>query len=261
MRAVAVRLLAALCALTWLILPGFGLIDLSVTWSSDWPEVLEAGWGLFFTVLVASSFVLVLVRLRGSIPGTPQLAVVTLCLAAATVAAEEWRLGLFTALVAIEAAAVGVLARPSWTWRPTGRSLPVLVLGAAGVVPWVMYALEMWSRNREHRADSDHSVGIDHYSVQGALGLALALLPVAAGLRRELGPFVPVCAGVCAAYLGLVSVAWQDAAGRLGTVWSVLAILWGVGLAGAAVVGRDRLPAVHGLPAAPGPGLAESGDA
>jgi hypothetical protein len=260
MRAVVVRLLAAVCALTWLILPGFGLIDLSVTWSSDWPEVLEAGWGLFFTVVVASPFVLVVVRLRGSMPGTPQLAVATLCLAAATVAAEEWRLGLLTALVALEAVAVGVLARPWWRWRPTGRSLPVLVLGVAGIVPWVIYALEMFSRNREHRADSDHSVGIDHYSVQGALGLALVLLPVAAGLRRELGPFVPVCAGICAVYLGLVSVAWQDAAGRLGTVWSVLAILWGLGLAGGAFMDRDRVPAGNRIQAAPGPRLAESGD-
>ena len=41
----------------WIVLPGFGAIDLSVTWSPDWPQVLEAGWGLQFTVLVGAPFV------------------------------------------------------------------------------------------------------------------------------------------------------------------------------------------------------------
>src|SRR5262249_22726228 len=125
------------------------------------------------------------------------------------VAAEEWRLALLAALAGIEAVLVGVLARPFWRWTPAGRSLPVLVVAAAGVVPWVMYALDMWSRNRQNRSDGDHSIGVDHYSVQGALALALALLPVAAGLRRELGPFVPACAGVCGA-----TSAWFPSLGR-----------------------------------------------
>ena len=42
MRLLAVRVLAVLFALTWLVLPGFGLIDLSVSWDPDWPVVLEA---------------------------------------------------------------------------------------------------------------------------------------------------------------------------------------------------------------------------
>lgn len=248
MRAVVVRVIAAVCAASWFVLPGFGLVDLSVTWSSDWPQVLEAGWGLFFSVLVGAPFALVLFRLRGSMPGFPQLAVAIACLAVATVAAEEWRLALLAALAGIEAVLVGVLARPFWRWTPAGRSLPVLVVAAAGVVPWVMYALDMWSRNRQNRSDGDHSIGVDHYSVQGALALALALLPVAAGLRRELGPFVPACAGVCGAYLGLVSIAWPDAAGGIGAVWSALAIAWGVGLVGVALVRRELTPAASPSP-------------
>jgi hypothetical protein len=59
---VAPRIAAAFCALTWLVFPGFGLIDLSVTWDSDWPVVLEASWGVFMTVLVGGSFLAVAVR-------------------------------------------------------------------------------------------------------------------------------------------------------------------------------------------------------
>src|SRR5688500_10952971 len=57
-----VRLLAVFFALTWLVLPGFGLLDLSVTWDPDWPVVLEASWGVFMTVLVGGSLLAVAIR-------------------------------------------------------------------------------------------------------------------------------------------------------------------------------------------------------
>jgi len=59
MRQLAARGLSGLFAVSWLVLPGFGLIDLSVTWNADWPQVLEAGWGLFATAIVAAAFVLI----------------------------------------------------------------------------------------------------------------------------------------------------------------------------------------------------------
>jgi hypothetical protein len=36
--------------------------DLSVTWNAEWPQVLEAGWGLFATVIVGASFARLAVR-------------------------------------------------------------------------------------------------------------------------------------------------------------------------------------------------------
>ena len=74
-RLIVVRVLAVLCALTWLVLPGFGLIDLSVTWDPDWPVVLEASWGLFMTVLVGGSFLAVAVRPSRAAPATVTLLV------------------------------------------------------------------------------------------------------------------------------------------------------------------------------------------
>ena len=42
MRIAGLRLLALVLSLSWLVFPGFGLIDLSETWDPDWPVVLEA---------------------------------------------------------------------------------------------------------------------------------------------------------------------------------------------------------------------------
>jgi hypothetical protein len=241
MRQVGARALAGLFALSWLIFPGFGLIDLSVTWSSEWPQVLEAGWGLFFTVLVGAAFVLAVLQPADSRAGIVQLGTAALCLVVAAAATAEWRLLALAGAVAVEAALVGLLLRPA-AWHATrrGRSVPLFLLAAAGTVPWAAYAVQMWRLNGGDRPDGDQTLGIDHFSVQGALGLALALLPLAAALSRELVPFVPVCAGVSAAYLGLVSLGWPHAAGAHGTVWSALATAWGLALVGVALAALRR---------------------
>ena len=61
-----------------------------------------------------------------------------------------------------------------------------------------------------------------------------------AALRADLHPFVPVCAGAAAFYLGLVSLAWPDAAGGLGRAWSIAAMTWGLALVAATVAHRSR---------------------
>jgi hypothetical protein len=58
------RILAGFLALTWVIVPGFGLVDLSVTWDPAWPQVLEAGWGLYMTLFVGIPFTAIAVRRR-----------------------------------------------------------------------------------------------------------------------------------------------------------------------------------------------------
>jgi hypothetical protein len=256
MRQVGARALAVVFALSWVILPGFGLIDLSVTWSSDWPQVLEAGWGLFFTVLVAAAFMLVAIQPPDSRAGVAQLSAATVCLAVSALASTEWRLFALALPLAVEAAVVGLLVRPAWLRPRRGRSVPLLVLAAAGIVPWIVYALHMWSLDRQGTAAGDDTVGIDHYSVQGALALGLAVLPAAAGLRRELRPFVTICAGLAAAYLGLVSLCHQGAAGGFARIWSALAIAWGTALVGAAlseIRRRARARPPVGRPGSPPP--------
>ena len=123
----------------------------------------------------------------------------------------------------------------------------MVALVALGIVPWLAYAVDMWAANREGRPDSDITNGIDHYAVQGALGLALAVLPTLAALRPALTPLAPVCAGIAAGYLGLVSFAWEDAAGGFGRTWSAAAMAWGLCLVAVsltAAVRRSRRAAV-----------------
>ena len=113
-------------------------------------------------------------------------------------------------------------------------------MALAGVIPWLAYALHMWALNRENRSDSDITLGIDHYSVQGALALSLAVLPVLAALREDARPFVPLCASLAAFYLGLVSLAWPSSPGGLGRAWSVAAMAWALSLAAVTASRRFR---------------------
>ena len=236
MRSVGLRVLAGVLAAGWLVLPGFGLVDLSVTWSQDWPQVLEAGWGVFFTILVGAPFLLLAIRPRSSAPALVQLVVAAAALAVSAVAAAEAPLLWFVGLLVVQIAVVGRLAGRVWVAPAAGLSVPLLLLAAPAVVPWLAYALDMWSRNREGRPDADITMGIDHYAVQGALGLALAVLPLLAALRASLRPFAAVCAGVAGSYVGLVSLAWPDAAGGFGRAWSGAALAWGLALVAVALV-------------------------
>lgn len=249
MRRLTVGLLSGVFALSWLVLPGFGLIDLSVTWNAEWPQVLEAGWGLFATVIVGASFALVVVRPRASWPAAVQLAVATGSLAVSAVAARETGLLVLAVLLALQTSIVGGLLHGAWQDGTALRawsariSRPFLLLAGVGAIPWFVYALHMWSLNREGRSDSDITMSVDHYSMQGALALVLVALPSLAAVRPDLNAFVPVCTGVAASYLGLVSLAWPDAAGGLGRAWSIAAMAWGLALIAAALA--------HGIRAVP----------
>ena len=247
MRGMAGRVLAGLCALSWFVLPGFGVIDLSVTWNADWPQVLEAGWGLFAVVIVGAAFVLVAVFPRGSAPAVAQLVIATFALAISAVVAVEGRLLLLVALLAFQTAMVGILLRGAWPsgsdlWppRPSGLSRSLLLVACAGAIPWLTYALHMWALTRDDRSDSDVTLGIDHYSVQGALALSLALLSLLAALRENARPFVPVVVSVAAFYLGLVSLAWPNSAGGFSRAWSAAAIGWALALLAVALAPRLR---------------------
>jgi hypothetical protein len=233
MRSIALRVCAGLFALSWIVFPGFGAIDLSVTWNEDWPQVLEAGWGLFSTVIVAVPFVLVTLRPRATPSAVAQLAVAALALVVSAVVAEEAGLLWFAAGLILQTGVVALLHRGTPAERPT-VSRPILLLGVVGAVPWLVYALRMWAANRENRPGSDLTIGVDHYSMQGALALSLALLPLLAGLHPRLRPLGPACAGVAALYLAVVSLGWPDAAAALGKTWSLAAAAWAVAVLAAA---------------------------
>ena len=238
MRTVVVRVLAVFVALTWLVFPGFGLVDLSVTWDRDWPVVLEASWGVFMTVLVAGSFLAIALRPRRAAPATATLLLSLATWLIAAAAGLEWPLLGYAALLAVELPLV-LLVPDRERLRPVAWSVwrPLLVVAALGVVPGLLHAERMFSANRRDAGVliGDVTMGVDHYAVQGALALALPALAVLAACwprgRRYLGASV----GLCAGYLGLVSLAFPFTWGGVSALWSVLCLAWAAAITGLAI--------------------------
>jgi hypothetical protein len=206
LRKTLVRAVATLSALLWLI-PGFGLVDLTVTWDPTWPVVLEAGWGLMFTALVSVPFV-ALASKPQSTAALLQLTTVCLALVLGAALSLAWPAGVVSAVLAAQIAVISLITRRP-PWRPVGpshRSVPLLGVAALGTGPWIAYALSMFAADREERPDRDLTNGVDHYSVQGALAVAmLALTYLAAVWPRRLR-VAAYSTGVSAFYLGLVSL-------------------------------------------------------
>jgi hypothetical protein len=244
MRLLAARVIAALVALTWLVFPGFGLIDLSVTWDPDWPVVLEAGWGLFMTVLVGGSFLAIAVRPHRAAPAPVTLSIAVATLLVASGAGGEPRLLLYVAVLLVEGAAVVVLLPGREPVCPMGLapSWPLLALAAAGAVPWLIDALRMFGDDRRGLGVliGDVTNGVDHYAVQGALALALVALPLLAATWPRGRRYLGVSAALCAAYLGLVSSASPGTPAGLGPVWSALCLAWGLAVGLLATTDRRR---------------------
>lgn len=87
------RLAAALFAVSWAVLPGFGVIDLSVTvqpareWQSS--VAVNAGWGLLTTVLLGGAFAWTALRPLQFAVAAVQIVAVAIALTVAAVAGSE----------------------------------------------------------------------------------------------------------------------------------------------------------------------------
>jgi len=227
-RRIVVRCLAGIYALLWLI-PGFAIIDLTVTWNTSWPVMLEGGWGLLFGALVAAPFAALALEPERS-AAILQLIVVCLAIELAAALSLAWEAAVLGAVLAAQIVSI-ILGGPL---RPLGSprlSIPLLVVAAVGNGPWIGYALEMFAADRGNRPNSDTTLGVDHYSVQGALALALVGLTLLAGVwPRRLWP-AAFGVAVSAAYLGVVSVAHRGTPAGFSTTWSWAAVAWGTAVA------------------------------
>jgi hypothetical protein len=234
-RRTVVRCLAGIYALLWLI-PGFAVIDLAVTWNPSWPMMLEGGWGLMFGALVAAPFAALVFEPERT-AAILQLTVVCLAIELAAGLSLAWESAVLGAVLAAQITSI-ILGGPL---RPLGTprlSVPLLVVAAVGSGPWVAYAFGMFAADRENRPDSDITLGVDHYAVQGALALSLVGLTCLAAFWPK--RFWPTAVGVAvsAAYLGVVSAAHQGTPGGFSTAWSWAAVAWGMAVAVAAWFSR-----------------------
>jgi len=232
-RLATARAVAVLSAVTWLFLPGFGLIDLGVTWDPDWAVVLEASWATTMCVLVGGSFLALAVA-----PRRPASALVTLVATQATwlvavVVGREPALLLYVGLLAVEGALVtwllaGVPGRESL--RPGGWAVrwPLLVVATAAVVPWLRHVERML---RASRRDAGETIGeltmnVDHYTVQGAWALVLPALALLAACWPRGRSHLGVAVGLSSGYVGLVSYAFPGTWGGFSPAWSVACVAW-----------------------------------
>jgi hypothetical protein len=76
--------------------------------------------------------------------------------------------------------------------------------------------------------------------VQGAFALATLMLIALAVLWPAGRVFLALIAGTAAVYLGVVSWFWYPTPGGLDRTWSGLCAVWGLGVAGLALLPRRR---------------------
>jgi hypothetical protein len=224
---IMLRVLMALFAISWWVLPAMGVIDLTVTWDEDWPVVLEAGWGVLFTVGTGAALLGVALRPRLARAALAQLSMITAALALGAITGHEPQMWWIFAMLAIQLPLLNLLAGPP-VHGP--RSPALLLLATAGAGPGLGYAWWCLEQNRLSLPHGDITNDVDHFAVQGALGLTLVALPLVAGLwaegRRLLGTSTALMAG----YLGLVSFAWPGAVGGFDPPWSIATMAWAAGI-------------------------------
>ncbi|HWM02706.1 MAG TPA: hypothetical protein VNP92_10265 [Actinophytocola sp.] len=240
-----VRIVAALSALAWLTFPGFGYLDLIGAW--DYGSVLEASWGIFFSVIVAVPFIWVAVRPVLAAPAIAQLWVALAALVVAAVVSLEAPVLLHIVLLGFGVALVSLTEEAErWMPRDLAPNWPVLAVAAAGAVPWLVHAYEMADLNRQELPDQSLTGAVDHYSVQAAFALGVLALATLAGVWSRGRRLLATCAGISAAYVGVVAWAFPDAEGGMATGWAAAMTAWGLVLTVCAWLPRRELARPRG---------------
>jgi hypothetical protein len=219
------RAFLVLCTLTWWVLPGMGVIDLTVTWSSDWPVMLEAGWGVLFTIGLGLPFLATALAPRLARVALVQLYAVVPALVLGILVGREPQAWWILAMLAVELPLVHLVARGS-TLGERRLSPVLLALAALAVVPVLVYAWQMAADNRRSLITSDITNGTDHYALQAAAALALVTLTAGASWWPSTRRLLGTSAALMGAYLGLVSYSWPGVGGGVSQGWSLTTMVW-----------------------------------
>lgn len=231
-----------MCAVSTIFM--FGLVDLgTVLGLSDpqyeWQMSLEVSWGSMFTFVIGGGFAWVCVR-----PHRPQAGLLLLAVAAVSlVVGAAVLMDPGPLFVALPLAAVTVVLKLTLAVRiervpadVSSRSWLRTLVAVAGVLLWLGYTvlttLMAWSGMP---GAGDVTNGIDHWPVQVALGVAIALGAAILALRTDAwGP-----AGLwrwmfalSAIAVGSTALAYPERLGAMPhPVWGILMLLWGLSIA------------------------------
>jgi hypothetical protein len=215
----------------------FGIIDLQTVLLNDpdWREsyLLETGWGVLFTLLVAVPFGALVARPHHGIL-LAQLVAVSVAIAAATLWSGYALLLVPATVVVVLAAAVGQLAGHRPRGLPLDRALRwMAVLGAFGGGAFAARVLAEYPAPHP-----DLTWGLDHHPMQAALGLAVATVGAvgAAGVGgRAAGWRVPVWTlAVGVGWVGGWSMVYPDLPGSMGSGLGLAALVWAAAFGGVA---------------------------
>jgi hypothetical protein len=233
----AARALAVLSVLWWGLL-FFGVIDLMVpidkTPGFFDSYVLETGWGLLYTFLVAAPCVALAIRPALMMP-LVQMAAAGVGVAVTAVVAGSFGQLVPAGLLLLNAALLSRLGR-GYVRPRHGWSLPrvdpfVLVVAVPLVVAGVLFAVDMVIGYRTGRPPTDDDTwGLDHWPMQAALALTLALagMGVAQGVRNRWSgtAFSALCVTVTAAWFGVICMAYPAHAASVGETWGAVLAAW-----------------------------------
>lgn len=113
------------------------------------------------------------------------------------------------------------VAKPVVAWAP-------LAVAGLGLPLWLPYALEAFAQSRAGVLGSI-TQGIEHWPVQGAVGVAIVLSSAAMALWHDGRPLLRVAISLSAVYIGMAELAYPDRAGAMGNlVWGFGVTLWGL---------------------------------
>ena len=216
----------------------FGIIDLTVPFDQD-PRffesyLLETGWGLLYTFLVAAPLVALAIRPGLTMP-IVQVAAAGVAVGVTAVVSGSFGQLLPAGLLLLNAAFVADLGRghvgPRQGWRlpRVDPFMVVVVTPLAGAS--VAYAVDVVIGYYTRRTPTnDDAWGLDHWPMQAALALTLALgaLGVASGVRNGWSGTATsaACVAVTAAWFGVVCIVYPDHAASVGETWGAAVAAW-----------------------------------
>lgn len=233
-RPVLARVVAVVLVLASTILL-MGLIDLFTLpgWVNQefvWEVPLEASWGALFTFFLAGAYLWVALFPRTPSPALVQLGVGGVALLVGAAAGTDWRPLAVAAGVAASAVALwrltgrppSTLAAP-WSVRPA-----LLAVALLGLPLWLPYALVAFERSRAGVLGSV-TQGIEHWPVQGAVGVALVLGAFTLAVWADGRPLLRVAVSLSAVYIGMAELAYPDRDGAMESLtWGIGVTLWGL---------------------------------
>ncbi|TSE16462.1 hypothetical protein B1A87_011950 [Arthrobacter sp. KBS0703] len=235
----------------------YGIIDLTTLADGanpdyEWKVPLEVSWGSLFTFVLAGSYAWIALRPHRAWPAVVQLAVAAVALTISSIIGADVRPLLLGVPVSGSAALFAWLSREVAGPFPRAFSVdwPVLLLAIAGAPMWLFYSLRAMEESRTKPAGPEdwmfQTMGINHWPVQGAAGLAVGACALVMAFWPAGRPLMRLSLSLSATLIGAAMLAYPDRDGAMPSpMWGVAMVIWGTLLA--LPVADRRMDAERGL--------------